>query len=101
MPFAHESEESLSVVLDFLGVRWLYEPTTFGLEWDTEGNMTEGFTPDFLLPDHGIFLELTTLKQPLTTAKHRKIRKLRERYPGVYVKIIHRKDYLALMRRYA
>ncbi len=45
-------------------------------------------------------LEITTLKQSLTTSKHSKIRKLQALYPGIRVKIIHKKDYLELMGRY-
>ena len=27
--FAHESEERISALLDFYGIKWEYEPTTF------------------------------------------------------------------------
>ena len=35
--------------LDAYGIRWDYEPTTFVLEVDAEGNTVEAFTPDFYL----------------------------------------------------
>ncbi len=98
--FAHESESRIAALLDRFGVKWLYEPMSFALEWDEDGNVLEGFTPDFWLPDYGLFLEITTLKQSLTTSKHSKIRKLQALYPEIRVKIIHKKDYLELMGRY-
>ena len=40
------------------------------------------FRPDFYLPDHGCFIELTTLSQKLVTRKNAKVRRLRELHPG-------------------
>src|SRR5215471_17018510 len=57
--FAHPSEEEFVRILDFYCIRWEYEPKTFPLEWGEEGNVVSSFTPDFYLPEHDLFLELT------------------------------------------
>ncbi|MBI4279137.1 MAG: hypothetical protein HY660_11840 [Armatimonadetes bacterium] len=98
--FAHESEEELARILDFYGVRWEYEPRSFPLEWDDEERVTVSFTPDFYLPDLDLYIELTTLKQSLVTKKNRKVRRLRELYPGVRLKIFYGRDYRNLLRKY-
>ena len=46
-PFAHESEAELARILDFYGVRWEYEPTTFPILWNLDGAVVESFAPDF------------------------------------------------------
>ena len=51
--------------------------TTFVLERDEEGRVTEAFTPDFYLPEQDLYLEVTVMKQSLVTRKNRKLRKLR------------------------
>lgn len=97
--FAHESEEEFAKILDFYGIVWQYEPHTFPLR--SEGDrVTEAFTPDFYLPDIDTYIELTTLKQDLMTEKHRKVRTLRELYPGVEIKLLNKRDYLRLLAKY-
>ncbi|MCY3787041.1 MAG: hypothetical protein OXG47_10010 [bacterium] len=99
--FAHASERAFSELLDFYGVAWEYEPTTFVLESDPQGRVLEAFTPDFYLPIYDVYVELTTLKQKLVTPKNRKIRKLRTRYPEIRVKLLHRRATLGLLAKYA
>ena len=98
--FAHESEEEFARLLDFYGVRWQYEPRTFPLRHADDGRIIEAFSPDFYLADLDLYIELTTLKQGLVTEKHRKLRRLRERYPDVQIKLLHRRDYLSLLAKY-
>jgi hypoxanthine phosphoribosyltransferase len=43
---------------------------------------------------------LTTLKQGLVTDKHRKLRRLRELHPDIQIKLLYKKDYLNLLRKY-
>jgi hypoxanthine phosphoribosyltransferase len=97
--FAHESEAEFARILDFYGISWLYEPRSFPLRWEGE-RILEAFTPDFFLPDLNLYLELTTLRQKLTTEKNRKVRQLRELYPQVNVKLLNKKDYLRLLAKY-
>ena len=94
--FVTESERECAELLDFYGIPWEYEPVMFVLETDETGRVTEGFRPDFYLPELNLFLEVTTMKQELVTKKHRKIRKLRARYPDVNVRLFYRRDIEAL-----
>ena len=98
--FAHPSEAELAALLDSYGIRWEYEPTTFVLEADEAGNPTSAFTPDFYLPDFDTYVEVTMLRQPLVTRKHRKLRKLAEQRPDIRVKILYRKDLERLGAKY-
>ena len=99
--FAHSSEEELARILDFYHIAWQYEPRTFAIEWDAEGKVVSSFTPDFYLPEHDLYIELTTLKQSLVTKKNRKVRLLRELYPEVNVKILYASDYRKLIEKFS
>ena len=98
--FAHPSERDFARVLDFYGVEWQYEPRTFVLSEGADGRPLEAFSPDFYLVELDLYIELTTLKQRLVTKKNRKVRELRERYPGVNVMILYRKDWQNLAVKY-
>ena len=98
--FAHASERQFAQLLDFYQIEWDYEPTSFDLEWDRDGNVVQRFTPDFFLPQYDLYIEITTLNQRLVTKKNRKVRRLRELYPGVNCKIFYQRDYLSLVSKY-
>ena len=98
--FAHKSEFEFAKILDFYGINWEYEPRSFPLEWDERGRVVESFNPDFYLPDYDLFIELTTLKQSLVTKKNRKVRRLRELYPDVHLKIFYGRDFRQLLLKY-
>jgi hypoxanthine phosphoribosyltransferase len=98
--FAHPSEEEFARVLDFYQVAWEYEPKTFTLRWDDEGNVLEAFSPDFYLPEQDLYIELTTMEQKLITKKHRKLRRLRKLYPDINIKLLNRADFKAMMLKY-
>ena len=98
--FAHASEAELARILDYYGVRWEYEPRTFPILWSLDGKVVESFSPDFYLPDLNVYVELTTLKQSLVRRKNRKLRRLRELYPDIRVKLFYGKDFRALMLKY-
>src|SRR5215212_3075658 len=98
--FANEAERECAKVLDFYGVPWEYEPHTFVLEETEDGSIAEAFTPDFFLPEQNLYLEITVMKQRLVTRKNRKLRKLRERYPEVRVKLFYKRDIERLAQRY-
>ena len=98
--FAHASEAELARILDYYGVSWEYEPRTFPIMWGLDGKVVESFSPDFYLPDLNIYVELTTLKQSLVRRKNRKLRRLRELYPDIRVKLFYGKDFRALMLKY-
>ena len=98
--FANESEQEFARILDFYKIRWDYEPTTFPIAWDEEGYVRESFTPDFFLPDYGVFIELTTMKQSLVTKKNRKVRLFEQHYPDIPIKLFYGKDYKALLAKF-
>ena len=98
--FAHSSEREFARVMDFYRIRWQYEPKTFPLEWDESQNVISAFTPDFYLPDLDLFIELTTMKQSLVTRKNRKVRRLREVYPDINIKMLYERDYRNLIWKY-
>jgi len=98
--FSHPAEELFARVLDFYGLEWQYEPRTFPLEWDENGNVTEAFSPDFYLPAQDLFIELTTLRPQLTTIKNRKLRRLQELYPGINIKLLKRREMRDMMIKY-
>src|SRR5947209_15350641 len=98
--FASQPELECAKVLDYYGVPWEYEPTTFVLEEDEDGRVLEAFAPDFYLPEQDLYVEITLMKQSLVTRKNRKLRKLRERYPDVKIKLFYKRDVARLAERF-
>jgi hypothetical protein len=95
--FSHPSEEELARVLDFYGIDWRYEPTTFPLDWDADGHILEAFSPDFYLVEQDLYVELTTLRSKLMRLKHRKLHRLQELYPEIHVRLWNRRDFQRFM----
>ena len=98
--FAHASEAELARIFDYYQVRWEYEPRTFAILWNLDGQVVESFAPDFYLPELDLFVELTTLKQGLVRKKNRKLRRLKELYPWLRIRLFYAKDFKALMLKY-
>jgi hypothetical protein len=98
--FAHASEAELARILDFYGVAWEYEPHTFPILYDRDGAVLESFSPDFYLPELDLYVEITTLRQRLVRKKNRKLRRLRDLYPGLRVKLLYARDFRALLLKY-
>ncbi len=98
--FVHPAEEMFARVMDYYGVRWIYEPRTFDLEWDANGKVTLAFTPDFYLPDQDLYVELTTLRPQLSTKKNKKMRLMADLYPNINIKLMKRREMRDLMVKY-
>ena len=98
--FVNVAELEYAKILDYYGIPWMYEPHTFALARDEEGKVTEAFTPDFYLPEQDLYLEVTVMKQSLVTRKNRKLRKLRELYPEIKIKLFYERDFERLASRY-
>ena len=98
--FAHASEAELARILDYYDVRWEYEPRTVPILWTVDGAVAESFSPDFYLPELDTYVELTTLKQSLVRRKNRKLRRVRELYPDIRIKLFYGKDFKALLLKY-
>ena len=90
-PFARPVEREVAAAFDELGIPWEYEPHTYVLAKNPDGSVRRAFTPGFYLPEQDLYVEYTTMRQRLTTRKHRKIRKLRRR--GRLVAVLHRRDF--------
>src|ERR1041385_551203 len=98
--FGHPSEQMFANLLDFYRIQWEYEPRSFPLQWDKDGNVTEAFTPDFYLPEFDLYVELTTMKQTLVTRKNRKIKLLRAINPHINIQVFYQKDFQDLVFKY-
>lgn len=99
-PFYHPAEAEFARILDFYGIPWEYEPRTFVLERDPNGNVTEAFSPDFYLPDQDLYVELTTMQPNQVRHKNRKLKRLRELYPEINIKLFKRGDIRSLMLKF-
>ena len=98
--FQNDVEIECAKLLDYYRVPWDYETRTFVLEQAEDGTIVEAFKPDFYLPEQDLYLEVTVMKQSLVTRKNRKLRKLRELYPDVKVKLFYKRDIQRLAERY-
>lgn len=98
--FVHPVEAEFARILDFYGLAWEYEPRTFPLEWDDQQRVIVAFTPDFYLPEQNLYIELTTLRPQLATHKNRKLRRMKELYPDVNIKLLKRKEVRDLLIKY-
>jgi cytidylate kinase len=98
--FSHPSEEIFANLLDFYRIAWEYESHSFPIQWDNDGNVLESITPDFYLPEFDLYVELTTMKQPLVTKKNRKVKLLREIYPHINIQVFYQKDFQNLIFKY-
>lgn len=98
--FIHPIEAAFARILDFYGVEWEYEPRTFPLKWDKDGNVIEAFKPDFYLPGQNLYVELTTLRPKLTQRKNRKLKRVKELYPDLNIKLFKRRELRNMMLRF-
>lgn len=98
--FAHRVEAALARVFDEHRIAWLYEPHTFPLEHAPDGTVSRAFTPDFFLPEIGIYVECTVARRALTTRKRQKARAAERRY-GIVIEIAYRTDFENMARRWA
>ncbi len=96
----NQSEEEFAKILDMYQIDWKYEPKTFPIQWDAEGNVTMAFSPDFYLTRFDTYIELTTMDQRYVTQKNKKVKMVRELYPGTNIKVVYKKDYHSLIERF-
>ena len=98
--FKNTAEEEFAGILDMYQMEWEYEPKTFPVAWDAEGNITMAFSPDFYLPKFDTYIEITTMNQKYVTTKNKKVKKLRELYPGTNINIVYKSDFNSLIDRF-
>lgn len=98
--FMHPSEAEFARVLDYYNISWQYEPHAFPLSYDSEGRVSEAFSPDFFLPDFNLYVELTTQRQKLVWKKNKKIRQLQILYPDINIRVVYGRDYHSLLKKF-
>jgi hypothetical protein len=98
--FAHPSERAFARLLTLYGHEWSYEPVEFPLAWNDEGQPVKAFRPDFYLPGHRLFIELTVLEQRLVTKKNQKVRQFRALYPELALLVVYQRDFIALLEQH-
>jgi hypothetical protein len=99
-PHGGRAGQPLAGVFDEHGIRGDYEPHTFVLAQSPDGTVRRAFTPDFYLPDVGLYVECTVARRAHTTRKRSKARDARARY-GITVEIVYRSDLEHLARRWS
>jgi hypothetical protein len=99
-PFAHASEAEMSRILDFYAVRWEYEPHTFPILWNLEGDVVESFSPDFYLPDLDLYLEMTTSASAWSARRTASCAGCASSTRILNVKPFYARDFRALMLKY-
>lgn len=97
--FVNAAERELAELLDEAGLPWEYEPHTFPLARAADGRLTEAVTPDFYLPEAGLYIECTEMRPQLAHRKRRKLRKLRTLY-GEVVTLVGRREFQRLRAKY-
>lgn len=98
--FKNPSEEEFAQILSMHNIEWEYEPRTFPIKWDTEGNITLAFKPDFYLPRFDTYIELTTMDQKYVSDKKKKVQLLKKLYPGTNINIVFKNDFYSLVNRF-
>ncbi len=98
--FKHPAEAEFARILDMYGIEWQYEPRTFPVKWDAEGNVTMAFSPDFYLTKFDTYIEITTMDQKYVTTKNKKVKRLRALYPYININIVYKKDFHTLLKRF-
>ncbi len=96
----NQAEAEFARLLDMYHIDWIYEPKTFPVEWDAGGHVISAFSPDFYLPKFDTYIELTTMNQKYVTAKNKKVKRLKELYPGINIKVVYKKDFKSLVERF-
>lgn len=84
-------EANYARVLNYLSVKWMYEPKTFDLK-------TQNYTPDFYLPTTDEYIEVKNFLWKYSKIRDKKFRKL---YPNIKLRLLLKEDYLNLQNKYA
>lgn len=84
-------EANMARLYTYLGVKWIYAPTSFDLKGQT-------YTPDFYLPQYNTYIEVKNFWWKYSVERDRKFRKL---YPTLKLEVILKKDYLEIEKEYS
>lgn len=84
-------EANFARICNHLGLRWQHTPATF----DIGG---QNYTPDFYLPDRGVYVEIKNFWNDYSMVRDRKFRKA---YPDIPLLVIVKEKYYDLEARHA
>lgn len=84
-------EANYARMLNYLDIKWEYEPKTFNLE-------VQNYTPDFYLPNENKYIEIKNFLWKYSIIRDEKFRTL---YPDVILELLLKEDYLKLQEKYA
>ena len=76
--YAHEYEEKFAEILDTFEIEYEYEPKTFVIHSNGNGEIKKGFTPDFYIPELDVYVEITSMSGNSCNKKRRKIEAIKE-----------------------
>ncbi len=97
LTFANLSELIFASKIDKAGLAWDHEPTAFSFDQPVGSSRPRGFLPDFYLPDHELYIELTTGISGDKSGKNVKQRLMKQQHPSVQVLILTRDAFAACM----
>jgi hypothetical protein len=84
-------EANFARLLNYLKIKWEYEPKTFDLG-------SQNYTPDFYLPKFDTYVEIKNFMWKYSKIRDEKFRKL---YPNIKLQLILKEDYLKLENEYS
>jgi hypothetical protein len=84
-------EANYARLLNYLKIKWTYEPKTFNLG-------LQNYTPDFYLPSQDMYVEVKNFLWKYSKIRDENFRKL---YPDIKLQLLLKSDYLKLENKYA
>ena len=84
-------EANFARILNFLNIKWEFQPKIFKLE-------NQRYTPDFYLPESNTYIEI---KNFLSDYSKNRYDGFRKSYPDLRLVLILKEDYLKLQKRFA
>jgi hypothetical protein len=84
-------EANFARILDLMAIKWVHQPARFQLK-------VQKYTPDFYLPDFGIYVEI---KNYLSEYSSNRDSQFRELYPHLNLSLILKPEYLKLQEKFA
>ena len=95
LSFRSRWEANFARYLNFLGMKWEFEPKTFRFENQKTG--TVSYTPDFYLKDINTYVEI---KGYLDSVSKSKLKKMSNYYKEVDITLLMKEDYFKIEREF-
>lgn len=84
-------EANMARLYTYLGIRWIYAPTSFNIG-------DQMYTPDFFLPESDKYVEVKNFWWKYSKERDEKFRKL---YPNIKLEVVSKIEYTMLEKQYA